>query len=172
MKNHERKNRRFNNWFSSTFYSIFVKNLEVFAKFSKIRHICVGLRTSRLLVYLLGRHYYQCLTWLFIMTSLSDVSISISDSYAKQPNGGERTKLWASNKVIFRQKSDFKQKINFYEILRPKMTKLQRNCIKKSLCTQNSWFLLRNFRRKFLLELNFCVVNSAGCFLPPKNQER
>ena len=35
-------------------------------------------------------------------------------------------------------------------------------------------FLLRkfdDFRRKFLLELNFCVVNSTGCFLPPKNQE-
>ena len=46
------------------------------------------------------------------MTSLSDVSISISDSFAKQPNG-EQTKLWGLNKVIFRQKSDFKQKSQF-----------------------------------------------------------
>ena len=61
------------------------------SKISKIRHICVGLRTSRLLVYLLGRQLPVPHVTIS-MTSLSDVSISNSNSFAKQPNG-EQTKL-------------------------------------------------------------------------------
>ena len=152
MKNHERKNRRFNNWFSSTFYSIFVKNLEVFAKFSKIRHICVGLRTSRLLVYLLGRHYYQCLTWLFIMTSLSDVSIKIFEFGCLC-----QTTKWWTNEVMRPKHGYFSDKnliLNKNQNFEPRKLPLSdwkwSNFIKsyryqESLCTQNSWFLLRKF---------------------------
>ena len=61
------------------------------SKISKIRHICVGLRTPRLLVYLLGRQLPVPHVTIS-MTSLSDVSISNSNSFAKQPNG-EQTKL-------------------------------------------------------------------------------
>ena len=84
------------------------------SKISKIRHICVGLRTPRLLVYLLGRQLPVPHVTIS-MTSLSDVSISNSNSFAKQPNG-EQTKLWALNKVIFRQKIRFWTKITTFTI--------------------------------------------------------
>ena len=145
------------------------------SKISKIRHICVGLRTSRLLVYLLGRQLPVPHVTIS-MTSLSDVSISNSNSFAKQPNG-EQTKLWALNKVIFRQKIRFFAKITIFTIIiwikNEKIQSVPRIMIDLAVLKIHD-FLLRkfdDFRRKFLLELNFCVVNSTGCFLPPKNQE-
>ena len=118
------------------------------SKISKIRHICVGLRTSRLLVYLLGRQLPVPHVTIS-MTSLSDVSISNSNSFAKQPNG-EQTKLWALNKVIFRQKIRFLTKITIFTIsqlsFESKMNKFNRY--------QESWLILPY--SKFMI---FCCEN-------------
>lgn len=116
------------------------------SKISKIRHICVGLRTPRLLVYLLGRQLPVPHVTIS-MTSLSDVSISNSNSFAKQPNG-EQTKLWALNKVIFRQKIRFFAKITVFT-----MNQKWTNSIENSLYRE-SWLILPY--SKFMI---FCCEN-------------
>ena len=125
MKNHERKNRRFNNWFSSTFYSIFVKNFE---KFEFSPYLCgikdlsiIGLFTGKTITsasrdFSLWRHY-RMFRFRFRIPTPNNQMVVNKLSYELQ------TRLFSGKNLILNKKSKILG--HFW----PKMTKLHRNCM-------------------------------------------
>ena len=92
----------------------FILFLSKISKNSNFRHICVGLRTSRLLVYLLGRQLPVP-----HVTFHYDVIIGCFDKNFRVrmplPNNQmvNKRSYEAQTWLFFRQKSDFKQKSKF-----------------------------------------------------------